>query len=151
MGFMEIFDGAVKILNGCIEAYLESPQCKKMVKMAEQRKAAEIARTTGINGLRCKINKAYTMYSDTHVCEGTVENIGRSTYRHIEVQVVFKDDTGKVVDKKEAYTPFNIELAPGESMSFRASSTANNIHRAYASVSRFDEVDRGCYEEDDDI
>lgn len=141
MGFLDGLESLLNGLDDLAKKFAESDTYKRMVENAERQKAAEIARTTGRNGLRCKIDNCYKMYDGTvSYCEGTVENIGKSTYSLVEVQVVFKNDEGKVVDKQEERVVRGTELLPGESMPFKVSSSAKNIRKASPSISRFEEI-----------
>lgn len=131
MGFLD------SLFNG-LHDFAESDTAKRMMEKAEQAKAAEIHRTTGINGLRCTID---SLVNEGYIvcCEGTVKNIGRSTYSEVTVNVVYKNENGKVVDKIAYPVIYGTTLDPGESMPFRVHSNARNVRSASASVSSFEE------------
>ena len=122
------------ILRG-LQDFAESDTAKRMMQQAEQRKAAEIERTTGKNGLRCTITSLQN-YGYGVKSEGSVKNIGQSTYSLIVVNVVFKDVNGNTVDKHETYVSTGVKLSPGEAMPFRVFSHAKDIHSANAYISK---------------
>lgn len=135
MGFLD------SVFNA-LQEFAESDTAKKMMAKAEENKAREIARTTGINGLRCSISTLETGYGLT-TCEGNVKNIGRSEYKSVEVMVTFFDEDGQVVDKKTDYAVLSYSgsiLCPGESRPFTVRSSAKNISRAKVSIKSFEEV-----------
>lgn len=131
MGFLDsLFKG--------LHDFAESDTGKRMLERAEQAKADEIRKTTGINGLRCNID---SLVNEGYIvcCEGTVRNIGRSTYSEITVNVVYKNENGKVVDKTAHPVAYGTTLEPGESMPFKVYSNARNIHSASASIGSYKE------------
>lgn len=72
--------------------------------------------------------------------KGAVRNVGRSTYCMIEIQVVYKDEYGDVVDKKTTTALRGITLSPGESVLFTAYSSVRDIYSANVSTNRYEEV-----------
>lgn len=129
MGFFD------SLLKG-MQDFAESPAAKRMMERAEQAKAAEISRTTGINGLRCTIDSLNNIGGSVSCCEGTVKNIGRSTYREVVVSIVYKNEDGECIDKSSCYVLTGTELYPGESKQFKTYSSARNVHSARASIDR---------------
>lgn len=134
MGFLEgLFKG--------LQDFAESDTAKRMLEQAEQRRVDEINKTTGRNGLRCKID-SLDDYGYQVCCKGSVKNIGRSTYCKITIEVAFKNEYGDIVDKKKDSLLFwGITLAPEESMPFETISRASDIHSAGVSISSFEESD----------
>ena len=110
-----------------------------MIARAQEQQALEISRTTGINGLRCRLD-SLDNYGHIVRCEGTIRNIGQSTYDKIVVTVNYKNDEGRVIDKKTVYALLYTELYPGESVCFNSSSVAKNICSANVSISDFNEI-----------
>lgn len=132
MGFLDsLFQG--------LQNFAESDTAKKMMERSEEVKAAETERTTGINGLRCKMDSLNNNGYDV-VCEGTVKNIGKSTYSKVMVKVAFKNENGNVIDKQTVYAVIGETLYPGESMPFRAHSNAKNVQSANVSIGEYEEI-----------
>ena len=133
MGFLDsLFKG--------LQDFAESDAGQRLRERAEQLQAEEIAKTSGKNGLRCTLNNLTKQCGGTlFSCEGTVKNIGRSTYRSIEIMVTFKDENNSVVDK-QMVTVYAGSLEPGESKPFRVDSIARNIQSASAAIEDFREI-----------
>ena len=135
MGFLD------SVFNA-LQSFAESDTAKRLAQMAEESKAREIERTTGINGLRCSISNLETGYGLT-TCEGEVRNIGRSEYQYVEVIVSFFNEEGRIIDKgtdSVVYRYTSSTLCPGESRPFTVRSSAKNISRAKVSIKSFEEV-----------
>lgn len=64
---------------------------------------------------RVTSNSSYT------ICTGSIKNIGKKTYKFVEVKGAFKDSSGNVVDTDWTYAVGSEGLEPGESSTFRLS------------------------------
>ena len=135
MGVLKILEKSFKAL----EDFANSSTGQRLIDRAEQNKAEEIRRTTGINGLSCSIDRLISN-SGVVCCEGTIRNTGRSTYHKVVVTVEFKNSLGDTVDKRSTYViPYGTAFYQGESVPFRVLSTANNLHSAQVYVSDCEE------------
>lgn len=110
---------------------------QRLEQKAAERRAEEIRRTTGKNGLRCNIDSCNNSGGNV-VCQGKVSNIGRSTYNKVVIEVVYRNSNGQVVDRKQEYIWST--LYPGESRPFVSVSYARDAHRVNISIAECREI-----------
>ena len=135
MGLLDILSkGMIEL-----EKFANSKTGQEIIARAEQKKVNEMHRTTGLNGLRCSIDRLVNNGAAIY-CEGNVKNTGKSTYKRVIVTVEFKNDADNIVDRKKSYViTFGDMLYPGDSVPFRELSTAKKIHSAQVFVSEYEE------------
>ena len=129
---MGLFD-VLKSVAESAQRYAESPDGQRMMERAAQAKA-EKERRMQDRGLQCKINRLSGTDASA-VCNGTIKNVGTHTYFNIEVEIVYKNRNGAVVDRKQE--KIWDRIPPGESRPFNSFSSAFNVQSASASVKQY--------------